>query len=104
MTCTYITHSFAQITLFVEVENLKRAFRLICCCNQRKALNDDHQVDNTGVDTTPPCATRDVALSHVTVTPHSRLKTLSYVVGVDDIDALVSDFEQHLVGSILPLL
>ena len=81
----------------MEIENLKRAFRLICCCNRHKVLDAGHQ-DDYALDTTPPGTTKGVALSRVTVTPHSTLKTLGYVVGVDDIDALVSDFEHQQFG------
>ena len=87
-----------QIALLVEIEKLKKTFLLFCCCNRHKAMDEDHQDNNTGVDSTLPCAKKSVGLSDVTVTPHSRLKTLGYLVGVDGIDALISDFEQHLVG------
>ena len=84
-----------QITLFVEIENLKRAFYFICCCNRRKSLDED-QGERTEVDTAVPpehSVTKSVELSSVSVTPHSRVKALSFVVGVDSIDTLVSDFD-----------
>ena len=96
----YMSKLVAQITLLVEIEKLKRTILLFCCCNWHKAMGKDHQDNNTGVDSTLPCATKSVGLSHVTVTPHSRLKTLGYLVGVDGIDALISDFEQHSVGEV----
>ena len=86
----------------MEIENLKRAFRLICCCNRCNTLDED-EGEKTEVDTavTPEnSAKKGVGLSFVSVTPHSRLKALSFVLGVDSIDALVSDFE-HSVGHII---
>ena len=86
-----------QITLFVEIENLKRAFYFICCCNRRNSLvQGEDQGERTEVDTAVPpehSATKSVELSSVSVTPHSRVKALSFVVGVDSIDTLVSDFD-----------
>ena len=88
-----------QITLFVEIENLKRAFRLICCCNRCSSLDED-QGEKTATAPSENSAKKGVGLSSVSVTPHSRMKALSYVLGVDSIDALVSDFE-HSVGHII---
>ena len=86
----------------MEIENLKRAFRLIYCCNQRNSLDED-EGEKTEVDTavtSENSAKKSVGLSFVSVTPHSRLKALSFVLGVDSIDALISDFE-HSVGHII---
>ena len=83
----------------MEIENLKRAFQLICCCNRHNSLNEDTE-ERIEVDTAVPpeaSATKSVGLSYVSVTPHSKVKALSFVLGVDSIDALVSDFE-HSVG------
>ena len=85
-----------QITLLVEIENLKRAFQLICCCNRHNSLNEERIEVDTAVNP-EASATKSVGLSYVSVTPHSKVKALSFVLGVDSIDALVSDFE-HSVG------
>ena len=82
-----------QIALFVQFEKKKKVCLLFGCCKRHRAPGDDHQDNATAVDTN----TRSVELSYVTVTPHSRMKTLSYVVGVDSISTLISDFEQHSV-------
>ena len=83
----------------MEVENLKRAFQLICCCCCRRNTSIEDHPDNAGVDTTEPperSLMKSVGPSSVSVTPHSRVKALSFVVGVDSIDALVSDFEDSV--------
>ena len=92
----HITLYPLQIALFVQFEKMKKVCLLFGCCKRHKTPGGDHQ-DNATVDTN----TRSVELSYVTVTPHSRMKTLSYVVGVDSISALISDFEQHSVRGCL---
>ena len=81
----------------MEIENLKRAFQLICCCNRRISPNEDQEAKIEVDAAAVPPAMKNVGLSSVSVTLHSKVKALSFVVGVDSIDALVSDFE-HSVG------
>ena len=84
-----------QIALFVQVEKMKKICLLFGCCNRRKEQGDDFQ-DAAKVDTTM----RNGELSQVTVRIHSTIETLGYVVGVDSINALIADFEEHSVGDI----
>ena len=81
----------------MEIENLKRAFYFVCCCNRRNSLNED-QGERSEVDTAvlPENSAKSVELSSVSVTPHSKMKALHFVVGVDSIDALVSDLENSV--------
>ena len=86
-----------QITLFVEIENLKKAFSFICCCNRRNSLDEDQ--GESEVDTAVPhenSANKSVELSSFSVTPHFRARAMSFVIGVDSIDALVSDFDNSV--------
>ena len=94
MICTNTVHPL-QIALFVQVEKMRKVCLLLGCCNRCKKskFSDDFQ-DDTKMDTT----TRSVGQTHVTVTPHFKLKTLSCVVGVESISTLISDFEQHSVS------
>ena len=88
-----INLSLLEIGLFVQVEKLKHVCLLFECCNRHKATSGDGHQANATEDAN----TRSVELSQVTVTPHSRMKTLSYVVGVDSISAHIYDLEQHSV-------
>ena len=73
----------------MEIENLKKAFYFIRCGNRRNSL-DEYRGEKSRVDISVPHE------SSTTVTPHSRRKALSYVVGVDSIDVLVSDFDNSV--------
>ena len=55
--------------------------------------------EKTEVDAPVPSeisVTKSVAPSSVSITPHSRVRALSFVVGVDSIDTLVSDLDHSV--------
>ena len=82
----------------MEIENLKKTFSFICCCKKRNSLDED-QEEKSEVDTAIPhenSANKSVELSSFSVTPHFRARALSFVIGVDSIDALMSDFDNSV--------
>ena len=85
----------------MEIENLKRIFLFlsnICCRILKKSVGRD---PGNGVEmtcfNTEKSATKSDGPSFDSITPRSRTKVLGSLLGVDNIEYILSDFEEVAV-------
>lgn len=95
--CNVITIP-TQIILFMEIEGMKRTFQFLryCCSRIIKKSSGRDRVDGIEMSCIPTekSAAKSNGPSFVSITPRSRTKVFGSILGVHNIDYILSDFEE----------
>ena len=100
-TCVHMFYYTTQIILFMEIEDMKRIFLSLSnfCCHILKKPLGQERVDGVEMTcfNTEKSATKSDGPSFDSITPRSRTKVLGSILGIDNIDYILSDFEEVTV-------